>query len=158
MKALIFAGLISLATQAAPAQDINGRDPVLFAKALSEMGYSPTAAKASDEIPMFNAEISGTDTTFAFGGCVGGKDCTYVLLVSSFTDVANPPAEWINRINRDYDLGKLWINEDKNISFSLMIPMGVELIPRGTLRFSIEQWSAYISAVAASARDEKLVK
>jgi hypothetical protein len=158
MKSLIFAGLAVLAAQAAPAQGVNGRDPAAFAKTLTDMGYSPTKLETSDDIPMFNAEISGTDTAFVFGGCVGGKDCSYIALVSSFTDVSNPPTEWINRMNRDYDLGKLWINGDKNLSFSLVIPMGVEPIPRGTLRFALEQWTAFVNTVADSARQEKLVK
>ncbi len=158
MKLKTAALAAALWSGAAFAQAIPSGDPAAVSSALVAMGYKPGAIQPNGGMPLFNVSINNFDSVFVFGACTGGKDCKYMLLVSRFTDVKNPPATWVNGHNENLDLGKLWVTPDGTLAFSLPVPTGGESMTPAMLRFILEQWAGVIGSVSQSAVTEKLTK
>lgn len=158
MKSWIAAGLMVLGAQAATAQVIDARNPANVSKAMAELGHKINPADNKGGYPMFTAEINGWNTAVVFGGCTGNTNCKYMLLVSSFSDLTNPPADWINKVNADLDLGKVWVNEEKTLSFSQPVAIGEGQLQRDTLRYVLDQWGGIVRYLSKAATDAKLVK
>jgi hypothetical protein len=160
--ALALAAALPAAAQNAPtdttAATVRTADPAAVAAALAAMGYRPGAVEPNGGAPLFKVDIADFDTAIVFGGCANGSDCRYLVLVSRFTDVLNPPADWVNAHNRDLDLGKLWVGDDGTLAFALAMPTGGEPISVPTLRFVIEQWTGVIGTLSRAAIDAKLIK
>jgi len=142
----------------APAQTITTGDPTAMNPALVEMGYKPSVVELNNGNPLIRVLLNDFETGIVFGGCIEGKACKYLILVSRFTDIQNPPTKWVNAQNADLDLGKVWVSEDGILSFSMPVPLAGQAISRPTLRFVLDQWSALIGTVAQSAMKESLIK
>lgn len=148
--------LVTAPLRAAAVPGIAAGDPAAVAAALTAMGYKPGAIDPNDGMPMFSVEINKLDTVVVLGDCTGGKACKYMLLVSRFTDVKNPPAAWLNARNAELDLGKLWLTPEGVLAFSLPVPTGNEGLAPAALRYVLDQWMALVGSISQSAVNEKL--
>lgn len=159
MTALALLGCAGAAQAQNQALNIETADPASFAKALTGMGYKPGPVDPNNGAPLIRVPIGDFETVFAFGGCTDGKACTYLLLVSRFTDLKNPPAAWVNARNAEYDLGKAWIDtDDGTLAFSMAAPTGGEPLTTPMMRFMLDQWRAFVGGIAQSALKEKLAE
>jgi hypothetical protein len=132
-------------------------DPVAFADQLRGMGYTVGPIESRDGIPMTSTDIRGLSTVMTFGGCKAGKDCTYLLLITSFSDVINPPAAWLNKANADFDLVKVWTNSSGTATLSHAVVFG-DGMPAATFARILEQWQLSAAGVAQSAVAAKIAQ
>ena len=70
-------------------------------------------------------------------GCTDGKNCGHIILIGSFSDLLDLPADWVAKQNADYDLIKVWTRADKRLAYSAS---GViEGLPRSSFRAWIDR-------------------
>lgn len=149
--------MLVLLAGAAHAEDNLATDPATLAKTLTEMGYKPGKTETIDGIPYFEADVDGTPTVFTFGGCSKLQlTCTYIVLTSSYSDVVEPPSEWLTKKNLDLDLVKLYTRDDKTLGFN----HGFSTIglSRVGLKTVLENWTSSANAIATDALSSKLIK
>lgn len=152
--------ILCAGASAAPAQHgamIHARSVEAFGAALASMGYAPGAPETVQGVPVLRVDIGGQPTAIAFGGCNTGRDCSYVVLTTSYTDV-EPQPDWLGRMNDNYDLVKLTRNEQGTLSIRSGIALGSDGIPVTTFRMILDQWQAALGEVAQAAIDERLVR
>lgn len=101
MRFILAAAVAAFFVVAAPAQaqTVSIKDPAAFRNTLSAMGYAPTALTAADTTPEFDIDVDGFSSTLRMQGCSAGKNCKYITLVASYSDVINPPANWVQQMN-----------------------------------------------------------
>ena len=129
---------------------ISARSVDGFAAQLAAMGHKTESASPSGEIPVLSGRIGSQPTAFAFGGCTDRRNCSYVVLSTTFTDVS-PPLDWANGINTTYDLVSVTRNDEGKLSIRSGIAMGDDGIPVTTLRFVLDQWQAALAEIAQEA-------
>ena len=132
-------------------------DPAIFADQLRGMGYTVGPIESREGIPMTSTDIGGLSTVLTFGGCKAGKNCTYLLLITSFSDVINPPAAWLNKTNADFDLVKVWTNSSGGATLSHAVVFG-DGLPAATFARILEQWQLSAAGVAQSAVTAKIAQ
>jgi len=97
---------------------IDGSDPAIFEQQLREMGYAPDKFEVSADTASSVLHLPNESLAIVLGGCTGGKGCTYVALVGSFSDIKTAPADWIAKMNVNYDLIKVWARDDGKLTYS----------------------------------------
>jgi hypothetical protein len=102
---------------------ISIKDPAQFQQQLSEMGYAPDPFDLSTDTPTTVLHLPNETLALVLGGCVQHENCQYVAVVGHFTDVANVPPEWVAKMNVEYDLIKVWTNDDGFLSYSSGAPL-----------------------------------
>lgn len=133
----------------ATAQTVSIKDPAAFRTQLSAMGYAPTAMQKADTVPEFDVDVDGFATTLRLIGCTAGRDCEYITLVASYSDVVNAPPAWVQKMNDEFDLLRVGINEKGQLyMFGAYV---VEGLPRRELERIFDFWSADTSAVGDDA-------
>lgn len=161
MRILLTAGIIAWACMSGPvmAQTIDAQDPAKFATVLTNLGYKPSAVVTNGGIPLLTAQINDWNTGFAFSGCnEDNKGCKYVVLVTTISDLTDPPADWVNQINNELDLGKIVVHDSKSIAITFPLTFGPDGIPLTTFRYALDLWLETIGYVAQSAANAKLLK
>ena len=154
--ALAAAALAAAPAPAEPAQ-ITARDPEAVRALLTRLGYRPGPLETtSGGVPNFQATIDEIATAVAFGGCANGRDCTYIVLVTSYEDVANPPFEWLNARNNDYDLATVSRNDAGKLSVRTGIMLGAQGISAALLQAQLADWAATNHSIAQEALDAHL--
>ena len=159
MKSLAFAlSALLFASSASAAKDdlaVSVKSLVSLAKTLEMMGYPSEPSLSDGGYPILTIRTADTQTAIVFGGCEKETNCKYIVLVTSFTDVKSPPEAWLQKLNADYDLLKVALNEDK----TLRISHGaiVEGLPVSSFRKILDEWVAAVTTVAKDAMTEKLV-
>ncbi|MGH6612802.1 hypothetical protein [Sphingomonas sp.] len=115
---LLFA--LALLGAGAPSEAlIDASDPSVFEQQLRDMGYAPTKFDVTGETAMTRIQLGqGHTLSIILGGCANGKGCLYVTLVGAFYNVTKPPADWVARMNVDYDLIKVWVNDMGQLTYS----------------------------------------
>jgi len=112
-------------------------DPAAFVERLKGMGYAPTDFDNKEGAPSVVITQNDSRYSMAFGGCSSEKkDCRYIALIGKFSDVANPPADWIAKENIDFDYIKVWVGEDKLLTYSTGI--FVEGMSEATFKNSVQ--------------------
>lgn len=158
MKAIVFglsAVLCATALSAAETEvGISAKSPNALAERLAQMGYAAKPSKSDSGSPVLTIQTGDIQTAIAFGGCEKELNCTYIALVTTFTDVKSPPEAWLQKMNADYDLVKVSLNEDKTVRVSQGAI--IEGLPVSSFRTLLDQWVAGASAVARDAVQEKL--
>ena len=109
--------------------------PAVFAAQLREMGYDPEPFE-DGQVPTTVIHHDSSTYSIALGGCSAGRNCKYLVLVGSFSDIANPPADWVAKHNADYDMIKVWVNEDHRLTYST--GMVVDGMSRSTFRANLD--------------------
>jgi Putative bacterial sensory transduction regulator len=133
-----------------------GRDAVTLRKTLTEMGYVLNSPQAPSDPNVLSVQIGETPTAIVLGGCDKLKtNCTYMVLVSSFTNVVNPSDQWINEQNQEYDLMKFYRREDKTLGFTHGFVTGD--LTRASLKSIFELWNTSANDVGQVALKAKLV-
>lgn len=151
---LAIAGLMA-ASAPTPAA-ITIRDPSVFLKQLGEMGYAPDAYEAGDTTLTTVIHLRQETLALVLAGCEKGRNCRYLVAVGSFTDIATPPTDWVARMNADYDLIKVWTNDEKRLSYS--DGAVVEGMPRETFRSWIDEVVVSSDALGQEALKAGLAK
>jgi hypothetical protein len=136
-------------------QTISAKSPGTLASNLTMMGYPSKQSKSETGNPILTIKTGDTETAIVFGGCEKELNCTYIAFVTSFTDVKNPPDSWLQKLNDEYDLFKVCLNEDKTVRISQGAV--VEGLPISSFRTILDQWVAAIGTVARDAVKEKLI-
>jgi hypothetical protein len=140
---------------AAPAEKtVSIKDPAGFAATLREMGYKPGELAEGTKLPAFTVTLGDQPTRVTFGGCINRVNCTYLYLSSSYSDVPNPPAEWLNKMNDNFDIIKISTDADKDLYFSATHV--IEGVPRSTLRMILDMWIDDSNSLAQEAVKAKL--
>lgn len=164
MNRLVLAGLAAVAFGMAPirpalAQEtiVSAADPEALRSQFGSWGYQPSAMNGEAGMPIFTANISGVRTVVVLGGCTAARNCNHVVFVATYSDVPNPPYEWLNRQNFDYNLVTAMRNADGLLSLrsGIFIGTGIRL---STLRFAIEDWIAVNGEITRNARDAGIVR
>lgn len=114
---LSFLMLAAAAAAPTPAA-ITTRDPDVFVRQLTEMGYAPDTIDKQGETVTMVAHLAKSGLVVVLGGCTASKDCAYVVALGTFTDVHNATPEWIAKMNSNYDLIKVWKNDDGKLTYS----------------------------------------
>ena len=127
--ALIMAPAIAVAET-----PIDGTDPAILEQQLREMGYAPDKFDIGTETATTVLHFPSETLVLVLGGCTGGKKCTYAALAGHFNDVKNTPADWVAKMNSSYDLIKVWLNDDGELSYS-----GASVIT-GMQRATLKGW------------------
>jgi hypothetical protein len=116
---------------------ISVKDPKQFEQQLREMGYAPDAFGTGTTTVEGLLHLPNETLGVVLAGCTDGKDCHYIVLVGSFSDLTDLPAEWVAKMNALYDLIKVWTRDDKRLAYSA----GglVDGMPRATFRAWVDQ-------------------
>jgi hypothetical protein len=150
-------GLVSTAANAQAAeQAVSIKNPKAFAELLATLGYKPGEIKPIGGYPQFAVDIADQPTDVTFGGCSLMEDCSYIVLSSSYSDVKNPPAQWITKMNDAFDAIKIGLNSVHNLYFSATHM--IEGVPRATLRQILDSWGKSAAELAQEAVNAKLDK
>ena len=153
MRLFIAAAAAAFLAASAPAhaQSVSIKDPAASRTTLNAMGYAPTPLTKADATPEFDVEIDGFWTTLRLQGCTAGRDCKYMTLVASYSDVVNPPATWVQKMNDEFDLLRVGINDkDQLYMFGAYV---LEGLPQGELRRIFDYWAADTQAIGQEAID-----
>lgn len=136
--------LLSMLPDTSFAQEstISLKSPAAFEQQLREMGYAPEKFHLDPIGGVASGALHLDHETLAIvlGGCTLGKDCTYVVLAGHFSDVTGQKPEWVAKMNADYDLIKVWTNDDGYLAYAASAM--VEGLPRATFRAWIERVTA----------------
>ena len=84
------------------------------------------------------------------------ENCSYIVMSSSYSDVRDPPPQWITKMNDSFDVIKIGLNDDRNLYFSATHL--IEGVPRSTLRQILEIWGNNAAELAREAVKAKLNK
>jgi hypothetical protein len=153
MRSIITAAAAALLVSAAPAhaQTVSIQNPANFWSTLKAMGYAPTPIAKADTTPEFDVTIDGFVTTLRLQGCTAGKDCKYMTLVASYTDVVNAPQAWIQKMNDEFDLLRIGVNEQGHLyMFGAYV---VEGLPQRELKRIFDYWRADTAGIGQEAID-----
>lgn len=153
MRLIIAAAVAVLLPTAAPAgaQAISIKDPQAFAATLTEMGRAPTPVTQADTTPEFDINIDGFLSTLRMQDCTAGRDCKYITLVASYSDVINPPQAWVQKMNDEFDLLRVGTNDKGHLyMFGAYV---VEGLPRAELQRIFDYWGADTAAIGREAID-----
>jgi hypothetical protein len=145
--ALAFAPALAAEEKAAP---VSLKSPEAFYAMLEEMGYAPRDFKYNPTLPTMLITVDGQPTSVTLGGCVAKKNCTYMYLSAEFTDIIDPPLDWLEDQNVAFDVLKVTRNDKKELYISTA--HFVEGLPRETLRVIFDNWDADGDAIAEEAQ------
>ncbi len=137
-------------------ESVSIKNPKAFADLLKELGYAPGDVKVVQGFPQFSIDIADQPSAITFGGCSLMEDCSYIVISSSFSDVRNPPAAWLTKMNDSFDALKVGLNDSRNLYFSTTHM--IEGVPRSTLRQILETWGVNSNELAQEAVKAKLNK
>jgi hypothetical protein len=157
-----FFAILVLSHAAGMAQTSNegarlGRDIFTISAALKDIGLKPEDPVTADGTTTISVDIEGTPTTLILGGCNKlQSSCTYAVLISSYTDIINPSAEWIATQNTEFDLIKVSLREDKTLGFNHAFT--TEGMTRDGLRSVLKFWSTSSNGLAEQAVKDKVTK
>lgn len=141
----------------APAM-VTASNPETIRALMTRWGYRPESMERSaDGIPNFEMTVGEIATVVAFGGCTDGRNCTYIVLVANYTDVVNPPFEWLNARNNDYDLATVSRSELGILSIRTGIMLGTQGIPEALFHDQLLDWVTTCQSIASEALDAHLV-
>ena len=134
---LTMAVLFCLPGMAAAQSTVSIKDPKQFERQLQEMGYEPepfgTGAGTVETVLHLPNETLGV----ILAGCTDGKNCGHIILIGSFSDLLDLPADWVAKQNADYDLIKVWTRADKRLAYSA--GGVIEGMPRSSFRAWIDK-------------------
>ena len=83
--------------------------------------------------------------------CTAGKDCKYITLVASYSDVINPPASWVQQMNDEFDLLRVGVNDSKQLyMFGAYV---IEGLPQAELKRILDFWASDTAAIGDEAID-----
>ena len=153
MRSIIAAAMLVMLVPAgsAHAQAVSIRNPANFWSTLKAMGYAPTPIANADKTPEFDITIDGFATTLRLQGCTAGRDCQYMTLVASFSDVMNAPSNWLQQMNDEFDLLRVGTNGKGQLyMFGGYV---IEGLPRSELKRIFDYWAADTSAIGQEAID-----
>lgn len=153
MRLIIAAAAAAFLVSAAPAhaQSVSIKNPATFWTLLKTMGYAPTPITKPDTVPEFDVTLDGFASTLRLQGCTAGKDCRYMTLVSSYSDVVSPPLDWVQQKNDEFDLLRIGINDKKQLCmFGAHV---IEGLPQSELKRIFDYWSADTAAIGQEAID-----
>lgn len=153
MRLFIAAATAACFAVAAPvqAQSISIKNPAAFVATLKSMGYAPGALSKVDTSPEVDITVDGFGTTLRLVGCAAGADCKYMTLVASYSDVVDPPASWVQKMNDEFDLLRVGINEKGQLyMFGAYV---IEGLPQRELERIFDYWAADTSSIGQEAID-----
>ena len=153
MRFIIAAAAAAFLASAAPAhaQTVSIKNPANFWSTLKTMGYAPTPIANVDKTPEFDVSIDGFNSTLRLVGCTAGKDCKYMTLVASYSDVINAPAAWIQKMNDEFDLLRVGTNDKGQLyMFGAYV---VEGLPQSELKRIFDYYVSDSSAIGQEAID-----
>lgn len=148
----LFVGIILAAafvSAPAAAQSVSIKDPAIFHSALKAMGYAPTELQKSDTAPEFDIVIDGFTTTLRLQGCTMGKQCKYMTLAATYSDVVDAPLAWVQKMNDEFDLLRVGI-DDKGQLYMFGGHV-IEGLPQSELRRIFNYWVADTAEIGAEA-------
>jgi hypothetical protein len=151
---LIFAAAAAACLASAPAvhaQSVSIQNPANFWSTLKTMGYSPTPITKADTAPEFDITIEGFASTLRMQGCTAGKDCKYITLVASYSDVVDAPQTWIQQMNDEFDLLRVGTNDTGHLyMFGAYV---IEGLPQRELKRIFDYWAADTAGIGQEAID-----
>lgn len=153
-KLFAIAIVLSAPLHAQSERPIGADTPSSLHAALSDMGYTPEALDLSGAP---STVIVSDDRRYwvVLGGCTDKKACKTLMMGSTFTDVA-PSLAWVNQQNESFDLLKVWLNDKKQLSYSVQVPTAG--LTRPQLRTLIDSLNSSAAQLGQDAIDAKLVK
>ena len=154
--ALLASTLLAGAASAAAEPMMNAQDPAGLYASLKEMGYAPDSVDTSSDSPTTVITSGGSRYWLVLGGCTAKRDCDYLVVGSSFSDVVDPPTAWVAEQNKDFDLLKVWTNDQKQLTYSsALLTTG---LTRAQFRAFMDALTGSESALGNHAAEAKLVK
>jgi hypothetical protein len=153
-RVLAAAALLGAPAYAQIERPVGVETPAALHGALKDMGYAP------EDLDMSGAPstvITSNNSRYwvVLGGCTDQKACKTLMVGSTFTDVA-ASLDWVNQQNESFDLLKLWLNDKKELSYSVQVPTAG--LTRPQLRSLIDGLNTSAAQLGQDAIDAKLVK
>ena len=152
-RQILIALALAASAFAAPAaaQNVSGSDPAAVRVLFERWGFAPTPMVVEDNVPLFDVTIDGIGAVVAFGGCTAARNCTYLVVNATYSDVPDPPFEWLNAQNREFDLITASRNAAGLLSLRTSVMLGGEGVPESTLRVAIHDWAMANGEIAQRA-------
>jgi hypothetical protein len=151
-KLLLVAALAACAIAApADAANVTGRDPRVLRTLFDRWGFAPGEIRENDGVPWFETNIDGIGAVVGLGGCTEGRNCTYLTLSAVYSDVPEPPFEWLNDQNALYDQVAALRNDAGLLTVRAAVMLGAEGVPEATLRVAIGDWARANGEIAERA-------
>ena len=152
-KKLLLVAAIAVCAVAPPAQaaNVTGRDPQAVRTLFDRWGFTPGAIRENDGVPWFETNIDGIGAVIGLGGCTQGRNCTYLTVSAVYSDVPEPPFEWLNDQNALYDQVAALRNEAGLLTVRAAVMLGAEGVPEATLRVAIGDWARANGEIAERA-------
>ncbi len=123
---------------------------------LRDMGFQPEPLDTSGS-PTTVITSGGDRYWVVLGGCNEQKRaCKTVMVGSKFTDVVNPPLEWVNSMNASYDLLKVWVTDDRTLGYSVQAPAAA--MSRANFRALVDGLSGASIALGTDAKEAGLIR
>lgn len=145
--------------QAAQAQQlVSAANPAALRAQFEAWGYRPGDLQGADDQPLFEATIGTVRTVVVLGGCERGRNCNHVVLIATYSDVPDPPYEWLNRHNFDYNLVTAMRRQDGLLALRSGIMIGPQGVPASALRAAFDDWIAVNGEIARSAAETGLIR
>lgn len=122
---------------------------------LRDMGFQPDPMDTSGS-PSTIITSAGDRYWVILGGCNEQKrGCKTVMVGSRFTDVVNPPLDWVNKMNVAYDLLKVWITEEGELGYGVQAP--ATAMSRANFRALIDGLGGAAGSLGQDAKEAGLV-
>lgn len=152
---LAAAGILAASSAQAAEPSMGASDPATLYASLQAMGCSPEPLSVAGA-PSTIIVSQGQRFWVVLGGCDEKKACKTLMVGATYTDVVNPPLDWINRQNESYDLIKVWINKERQLAYSAQMPtLGVT---RPQFRTLVDSLTQSARQLGQDALEAKLVK
>lgn len=143
--------LIGLAGGARAQTMVTGANPETIRALFATWGHQPGAMETPEDQPMFTAQIDGGPNIILLAGCTAGHNCTQIIFVCIYSDIRNPPYEWLNRQNIAHDMVTSLRRDDGLLVLHMGVTLGTEGIPASVLQAAFEEWRVVNGEIARSA-------
>lgn len=144
-KTFLAAAAIACAAHAAAAQSVTAAYPETVARALEDMGHSAEIGIDSVGDPQVTSSINGINYVILFYGCTDSADCQDLQFRASFQTEGSVSAEMLHDWNRDYFIGKTYLNESGSTVIEHAI-VGVDGMSRDVFERILWRWDRALAS------------
>jgi hypothetical protein len=139
-------------------QLLTARNPAALIRKISGWGYRTGELRESTNgLPLAAVRIGNTNSVVIFGDCSGGANCSYMVLTTLFSDVRNPPDEWVSWINNYYDLVAVGAGGGNGeLLVRMPLFLGREGVAESTMEGALRQYEVTVREIARSALEAGL--
>jgi hypothetical protein len=148
------------AVRAAEPPNLVLKDATTVVSTLKDMGHAADVLPDDKGKPSTNIRLQTKSgpVLLVLGGCSATEACSYLVIVSIYTDIINVNPAFVARLNGILDLAKVVTNDAGQVQINWGVYTGRAGIPRSMLQEILSQFSEVESFVIAEARKEGYIE